>query len=99
MNLPFSCPTCGKRFLNLLGVRKHKCPTHKETEMSIPTKVTVQLLGKGDVILFSVSPDPTMNVNFVMSDEMFLELASKLIVEAGKYPESKLRKLLVQGER
>jgi hypothetical protein len=34
INLPFACPTCGKRFLNLLGARKHKCPTQKENEMT-----------------------------------------------------------------
>ena len=32
INLPFQCQTCGKRFLNLLGYRKHKC---KETTMNI----------------------------------------------------------------
>jgi hypothetical protein len=68
---------------------------------STPTKVDVQLLGNGDVVLFSVSKVPDMNVNFVISDEEFVRMVSEIVIKTGRFPDSELNRLSVKvrGER
>ena len=156
IDLPFSCPTCGKRFLNLLGQRRHKCsvlslrqqqvvnkiavgksnkiiafelgisegtvkvhvrqamkkagvrnrvqlatnnPQEKAMDDNFcPTTMQVQLLGKGDVVLMSVSKVPDMNINFVVSATAFLRVVRDLKELAhAKYPDSPLNVLVEKG--
>ena len=58
--------------------------------MNIPTTMSVQLLGRGNVVLMSASNGTEMNVNFVISDDEFLRMVQALMEQSANYPESKL---------
>jgi hypothetical protein len=62
-----------------------------------PTKITVQLLGPGSVILFSVSKDADLNVNFVISAEEFVRCCRELKERAEPFPDSPLQELQLEG--
>ena len=67
--------------------------------MSIPTKMTVQLLGHGNVILMSASATDMMNVNYVISDEEFVRMVRELVEKAKVYEDSALQQITFVEEK
>jgi len=67
--------------------------------VSIPTKMTVQLLGHGNVILMSASATDMMNVNYVISDEEFVRMVRELVEKAKVYEDSALQQITFVEEK
>lgn len=68
-----------------------------------PTTMNVQLLGKGDVILFSISKNTDMNVNFVIGANQFASVVIDLLAKVrsegfGTSPLNRLWGLTLPGE-